>query len=292
MDKNQERIRGIYDMLFAMALGNFDYRLKTSTKKDKIDKAIEVLNQVAEVITNSISELGNYAPKYIFKVGLHPLLIIENESEIKSFTTILPLQLGYKLEIFKTIPFNEIITQESSQIFTDLCQILDDNELTRRKIKLVFVGTSRQEIHYYCTLERHVPGNLVVISSISNKTEIVVQKHLQNDNSEILKIQLVYDFIMANLSNPLPTTKELSGMFGINEVKIKSEFRKTFHTSIYKLYTDERLKLALDLIKNTDDSLTAIALQSGFSNYMTFYKAFRKKYLCSPTEIVRTNAND
>lgn len=292
MNKNQKRVKEIYDMLFEMACGNFAYRLKTSNGKDNFDQAIEILNQAAEVLNNSFSEVGNDAPKYIFRMGLHPLLTVKNNSDIISFRAQLQIQLGYEIATFQNLPLQKILSKESQRLFNDFCTVLDDSGMGRKNIKLVFLDSRGMQFHYYCTLERHLPGDLIVISSISNKTEAVINKFDSDNNSILLKIQRVYDFIMDNLQNPLPTTKELSEMFGINEVLIKSEFRKTFNTSIYKLYTDERLKFALDLIQNTDDSLTSVASQSGFTAYITFYKAFRKKYLCSPTEVERNVSNE
>lgn len=288
MNDNQERVRKIYDMLFEMATGNFKYRLRISKKNDHLDKVIEILNHVAEQINDSLLAIGNDAPKYIFKVALQPLLIVENDIKIKSFRAQLPKQLGYENSEFIKLDFNKIITVESELLFNKIKNTFTDEEKGYKKVKLVFLGKSGQNLHYFCTLARHLPGDLVVISSISNRIEGIIHNYvISKTDSDLLKIQLVYNFILGKLQEPLPSTKELSEMFGLNEVQIKSDFRKLFHTSIYKLYTDERLKLAYELIVCTEDSLSSIATQSGFSNYITFYKAFKKKYACAPTEVER-----
>lgn len=283
----RERVEKIYDMLFEMAMGNFDYRLLPSQKNDHLDKVMEILNHVAEQISKSLMAIGNDAPKHMFKVALQPLLIIENEQKIKSFRTQLAGQLGYENSEFIQLRFDKITTSESILL---LKNILDKyrTEEKNKKITLELIGKSGQKFQYFCTIERHFPGDLIVISSISNRIEGIVHNYvISKTDSDLIKIQLLYNFILGKLQEPLPTTKELSEMFGLNEVQIKSDFRKVFHTSIYKLYTDERLKLAYELIQCTEDSLSSIASQSGFSNYITFYKAFKKKYLCSPTEVER-----
>ena len=102
-------------------------------------------------------------------------------------------------------------------------------------------------------------------------------------------IQNVYEYIINNLEEPLPSSKKLSNMFGTNEFKLKNGFRNFFHTSIYQFYNDERLKKASQLIQTTDLPLKEIAFLCGFNSYLNFYKAFRKKYLISPSNVNRQN---
>lgn len=110
--------------------------------------------------------------------------------------------------------------------------------------------------------------------------------------SDAILLQSVYEYILEHLDEPLPTTKELSKMFGTNEFKLKDSFRHFFKTSIYKLYTEERLKKAHQLIQNTNIPLKEIAFTSGFNDYITFYKAFKKRFHYSPSEMKGENVED
>ena len=92
---------------------------------------------------------------------------------------------------------------------------------------------------------------------------------------------------MAHLEEPLPTLKELSKLFGTNEFKLKDGFRHFFKTSIYKFYTEERLKQAHVLIQQTDFPLKEIAYMSGFNDYTNFSKAFKKQYHYPPSDLKR-----
>jgi len=113
----------------------------------------------------------------------------------------------------------------------------------------------------------------------------------EQNNPDVL-IQKVRDYILSHLDNDLPSSKELAQMFGTNEFTLKRNFRNLLQTSIYQYYNDERLKRAKLLIEQTASNLTVIALLSGFNNYTNFYKAFRKKYNLSPSEIARQVAKD
>lgn len=116
---------------------------------------------------------------------------------------------------------------------------------------------------------------------------------LEADNSATILIQRVLDYIQNHLEEPLPSTKELSVMFGTNEFTLKDSFRKVLKTSIYQFYNDERLKKAHQLILLTNIPLKEIALISGFNNYTNFYKAFKKRFNYPPSELNRnTQEND
>lgn len=102
-------------------------------------------------------------------------------------------------------------------------------------------------------------------------------------------IQKVQDYILNHLEEPLPSTNELSKMFGTNEFTLKENFRNILHTSIYQFYNDERLKRAHFLIEQTNIALKEVSFKCGFNNYNNFSKAFKKKYSCSPSDITRRN---
>lgn len=111
-----------------------------------------------------------------------------------------------------------------------------------------------------------------------------------NDSATII-IQKVQDYILNNLEEPLPTTKELSKMFGTNEFTLKENFRNILKTSIYQFYNDERLKKAHFLIEQTAIPLKEISFLCGFNDYTNFFKAFKKKYHYSPSDLNRNNCN-
>lgn len=105
-------------------------------------------------------------------------------------------------------------------------------------------------------------------------------------------IQKVQDYILNHLEEDLPSTKALAQMFGTNEFTLKQNFRTLFKTSVYQYYNDERLKKARLLIEQTKIPLANVALLSGFNNYTNFYKAFKKKYNQSPSDLLRLNSNE
>lgn len=107
-----------------------------------------------------------------------------------------------------------------------------------------------------------------------------------------LLIQKVQDYILNHLEAPLPSTKELSEMFETNEFTLKESFRNLLKTSVYQFYNDERLKKAHILIQQTQLPLKQISFLCGFNNYTNFFKAFKKKFSFSPSEVLRITTKD
>ena len=111
----------------------------------------------------------------------------------------------------------------------------------------------------------------------------------ESEGSIIHKVQ---EYILNHLEEPLPSTNELSKMFGTNEFTLKESFRDILNTSIYQFYNDERLKRAFFLIEHTFIPLKEIAFKCGFNDYNNFSKAFKKKYNHSPSDVIRLNESD
>lgn len=142
----------------------------------------------------------------------------------------------------------------------------------------------------------------VTLNNTAEKMQLVISKyntshpsysnqrnaHASKQFDEEL-IQKVLDYIQNNLEEPLPSTKKLSQIFKTNEFTLKDNFRKLVKTSIYQFYNDERLKKAHFLIQQSVFPLKEIALISGFNSYPNFYKAFKKKYKYTPTQVNRQN---
>jgi len=114
----------------------------------------------------------------------------------------------------------------------------------------------------------------------------------QTGETAAIVVQKVQDYILNHLEEPLPTTKEIAAMFGTNEFTLKENFRRFLKTSIYQFYNEERLKKAHQLILQTNLTLKEIAFTSGFNDYISFYKAFKKRFDYAPSAMPRKLPED
>jgi len=71
---------------------------------------------------------------------------------------------------------------------------------------------------------------------------------------------------------------------GINSFKLRIGFKEVFKTTIHQYRLDLRLRMAKQLLDETDLTIAEIAYKTGFDSRDGFAKCFRKKFGSSPRE--------
>ena len=275
-------------MLAELSEGNFDYRIQATHKNDALEEVSAVLNEVAARIGVVLTNLEASDRPLLYRKVTQPLLIVERNVKLYNFCPSLALMLGYSNSVFKQLDLTDLLTPQSQQFYAAVQELWKDDPLKTLPITLVFISASHELVSCYCTLNQMYKSDNIIISSLSAQYIANQNPLLSSEkNTDAEKIQALYDYIVHYLDQPLPTTPMLAVQFKMNAFKLKHEFKRTFGTSIYQLYTDERLKRAHTLIITTSLPFKIIALESGFTTYLNFYKAFLKKYGCTPTEIPR-----
>ena len=92
----------------------------------------------------------------------------------------------------------------------------------------------------------------------------------------------VMAYIEQNLSGKITLT-EVSRHFYVSESTVSQLFRKKMGVSFYRCVTQRRLISAKNLI-HTDTPLETVAELTGFSDYSTFYRAFKGEFGISPRQ--------
>jgi len=105
------------------------------------------------------------------------------------------------------------------------------------------------------------------ISESQSELHILIKKYIDDHYSKNLKI--------ADLS------KEL----GINENKIRKEFKKHYHSTIVDYVSELRMLKAKKLIVNKDIMIKEIAIDCGYDYVQNFSRAFKKKFGVSPEKL-------
>ncbi|KKJ75819.1 hypothetical protein WH95_16465 [Kiloniella litopenaei] len=77
---------------------------------------------------------------------------------------------------------------------------------------------------------------------------------------------------------------EISRTVGINERKLKFGFRSILGASVYASLQQIRMELAINLLLETEESITDIALTVGYSNPSHFSQLFKRYYKCTPKQ--------
>lgn len=282
-------------MLFEMATGNLTFRLQLEAQTNELDELSQMLNTVAEKMESLTTRLGYMNPHYTYQSLVQATIILDKNLTITSFCAQVPALLGYNPDELLKLEFHEILAKQSIPLWENIKLEAAADEKTQTTIQLLFITSSQHLVPSYCTVTTLFYSNSIIISTITTILQDFLPEINSNSNSidqhqsDAVLMQNVRTYILKNLENPLPTTRELSKIFNVNEFKLKDNFRHFFNTSIYQFYTDERLKKAHLLILQTSIPLKEIAFISGYNDYTNFYKAFKKRFNYSPSELKRNN---
>lgn len=106
---------------------------------------------------------------------------------------------------------------------------------------------------------------------------------------DIRCLQEAHDLISAHYVKPL-TIKDIARRVGVNEAKLCVGFKSLFGMTVYELTQKLRMSHALDLLRDSDMSITQIAFDVGYEYPSNFATAFKKVTGVSPT-VARAAAN-
>jgi len=297
--KTQQQIKAIYQMLFEMATGNLTFRTPQPNCDDDIERITSLLNSIAEELYSVILKSGYINPYYSYQNLVHVTLLLDINFKIKSFSSDVPTFMNYTADNLFEMDFQKLLSTQSQYQWEQIKkQLVVDNNF-HTTLQLIFITPSKQVMPSFCTISRLMYSNKFIISTITTVLQDTlthstgkINNNCSPRESDAALIQRVYEYILVNLEDPLPSAKELSIMFGTNEFKIKDSFRHFFNTSIYQFYSEERLKKAHLLIQQTSIPLNEIALMSGFTNYINFYKAFKKRFNYLPSKLKRNDIDN
>lgn len=105
---------------------------------------------------------------------------------------------------------------------------------------------------------------------------------------EIARIYEAKSILETYINKKPPTIRQLSKMVAINEFKLKTGFRKFFHTGIFTWITAEKMFRAKKMLEETNKPIKEIAALTGYPRTTNFITAFRKQFGVTPGAIRRS----
>ena len=112
--------------------------------------------------------------------------------------------------------------------------------------------------------------------------DLFVKLHADKD-----RLTLAKELIDSRLHQP-PSLNEICAIIGINEYKLKRGFKEMFGHTVFGYMTDQRLNLALNTIRDSQQSIAEIAFELGYATPQHFNNAFKKKFGRTPF-LIRKN---
>lgn len=294
---DQQRIRNICQMLLEMSVGNFTYNIPRSKEDDDLEGLVVLVNMLAEEMKEAIFHRGYINPNCTYKYLVSAAFILDNKFIIKSFSPQISNMLRRRYDQIMGHSYNSLLSKESEMLLVELKEKMRSNPAYSTTLQLAYLTPEQLLIPSFCFISPLTGRDEILVCSVTILTQ--ENKNLYKSLSEVLQempnntirsaevhlIQDVYDYIIGHLDTSLPSLRELSQIFGINEFKLKHGFRELFKTSIYQFYNEQRLQSAHLLIEQSSLPLKEIAYRSGFSTYANFSKSFKKKFGYAPNEL-------
>ena len=98
-------------------------------------------------------------------------------------------------------------------------------------------------------------------------------------------IEDIIEYINSNINSDL-SIETLASRFNITRFSISRHFKNKTGNSLHNYIVKRRLIVAKELIGN-GYSMKTVAEKSGFKDYSTFVRAFKKEYKMSPREYLK-----
>lgn len=103
-----------------------------------------------------------------------------------------------------------------------------------------------------------------------------------NINSEEKRLKSIIEFINSHYKEKIYLSK-IADIVDLNPQYLSRYFSKYMGITLNEYITKIRLRESLEDLKNSDNTITYVALENGFSNIKSYFKAFKKNYNTTPS---------
>lgn len=114
-----------------------------------------------------------------------------------------------------------------------------------------------------------------------NTKRFDVKNNKQQEYTE--KFMYICDYISAHCTENL-TLDDMSALAGFSKYHFTRLFKQFTNISFYKYLNQKRIAVAEKLLANPENTITDVALNSGFSSLSSFIRMFKIIKSCTPTE--------
>lgn len=181
-------------------------------------------------------------------------------------------------------PFSISVLQTRLQSFQEAIYL----ELTNREI-LRSVSIDITEQFAMIASAPSIQDVELVIQGSLDTIAVAYQKQVLDNSFQ--RIRLVEQYLMERLQEPGLTLMQVAEEFHENPSALTSRFKQYYHETIYAFVKKKRLELA---VQHLDSNLTVreIAAECGFGSVESLYRAFRREYGITPSQMRKQRNRD
>lgn len=195
------------------------------------------------------------------------------------------------ISIFSKLKYLSTLPKEEQEIFNELLP-----ELINPKEDFVegprFYMTPDMQNAVYKIMSTKYTGNTRQLFLKSQVNELLSHffAFLTTDKKETLsnqdrnKLFMAKEIMEQNIASP-PSLSELSKLIGLNNNKLKKNFKELFGVPVFKFLQEERLNKAYEMLSSCNDSVQEVAWYVGYDSLSSFSNAFQNKFGVRPNEI-------
>ncbi len=108
-----------------------------------------------------------------------------------------------------------------------------------------------------------------------------IESSINQDQKSTLK--KIFNYVEENYTNDIQLT-EIANLTNLNESYLCRFFKSSTDMTLFEYINQHRCLIARRKLENTNDSVTDIALSSGFSSTSYFSRVFKSQFTLSPSQ--------
>ncbi len=99
----------------------------------------------------------------------------------------------------------------------------------------------------------------------------------------------IQQYVDEHIADPELTNGKIAEQFNISEVYLSRYFKSNYSDGLLNYIIKSRVKIAKNILKNTDKTINEIAQEAGFANSLALLRAFKKHEGVTPTQYRELN---
>jgi AraC-like DNA-binding protein len=149
----------------------------------------------------------------------------------------------------------------------------------------VFENTYREQVRNPEARKLFLESRLLSVSAMLIEHGIgrETRRISEVDHYELEMLEKARTRMLSDFAHP-PKLNQIAREVGMNETKLKKEFKLIYGEPIYQSFKKAKLQRAMDLLSTTNLSVREVAFQCGYSSQGQFCTAFRNLYELTPRE--------
>lgn len=303
-ESNHSRWRKLFYMYVAMANGNFSCRIERTKNKDELEALLALTNMLCEELQETFSHHGFISPRRTYLYLSKMDFLLNKDLAIMDFSKEVPDLLEIPYRDLLGIQFREVLDAKSLQLWEEVRPKFKAGSFSRFCLKLDLRTTKDLLIPSNCYVTSLSSGNVEHRFLVSTFAPVVLDDtasdptssftagkqeynppEVFSHGSEVRLAHEVRNYILRNLGESQLDMHNLTRTFFTNESKLKKGFRAVFGITPFQYIKKERLKLAKELVQNSDLPLKHVSYIAGFNSYPYFSASFREEFKISPQKL-------